>query len=151
MLPRIMRMAMSGRSARICDCRRRAEVPMEQPGGRSARLRGLPALEHAAQREARRQHAGKVLGGMHRDVDPTLRQRLLELLREQALAADRGERAVLDPVARGPDDHGLDGAGRREPGPRAGQRLGHEPGLCERQLRAAGTEAKHGKCHGGPL
>jgi len=81
---------------------------------------------------------------MHRDVDPALRQRLLELLREQPLAADRGERAVLDAVARGPDHHGLDGAGRGKPGPRAGQRLGDEPGLGERQLRTARSKAKQG-------
>jgi hypothetical protein len=47
---------------------------------------------------------------MHRDVDAAVEQRVVNLLGEQALAADVGERLVEDLVAGGLDDHDLQGA-----------------------------------------
>ena len=89
----------------------------------------LAADEHVARvlaLEAGRQHAGpaaKTVGmslaectarSMRRSM-----QRLLDLLGEQALAADLGQRPVLDRVAGGADDHEFDRAPRRRPGRRA--------------------------------
>ena len=45
---------------------------------------------------------------MHGEVDAPVEQRLLDLLGEQALAADLGQRPVLDAVAGGADDDDLD-------------------------------------------
>jgi hypothetical protein len=47
---------------------------------------------------------------VHGDVDAAVQQRVVDLLGEQALAADVGERLVEDLVARGLDDHDLEGA-----------------------------------------
>ncbi len=40
---------------------------------------------------------------MHREVDPPVEQRLVDLLGEQTLAADLGEAAVLHRIARRAD------------------------------------------------
>ena len=60
---------------------------------------------------------------MHGEVDALVQERLLDLLREQPLAADIGERPVGEAVARGGDDTGVQralfgqhGMGRNEPG-----------------------------------
>ena len=45
---------------------------------------------------------------MYGEIDSAITQRLLEFLGEQSLAADLGERAVLDHVAAGPDRHDRD-------------------------------------------
>ena len=65
-------------------------------------------------------------------------RRLLDLLGEQPLAADLGQRAVLDPVARGGhgDEDGLALAAKG-----GGDRGAHVPGLGERELRASGADA----------
>jgi hypothetical protein len=52
---------------------------------------------------------------MHRKVDPAIEQRRLELLAEQALAAELGERPVDHPIAGRADDHDLQGARLGEP------------------------------------
>ena len=66
----------------------------------------------------------------------------LDLLGEQALAADLGQRAVLDAVALRADDDDLDRGivGQRRVG-RGQRRLDH-PGLGQGQRRAAGAEAE---------
>ena len=84
---------------------------------------------------------------MHREVDAAVEQRLLDLLGEQALAADLGQRAILDDVARGPDHRDLDRLGRdamsgREP-------RAHLMRLPQRQRAAAGADAQ--KRRGGGL
>jgi hypothetical protein len=66
------------------------------------------ALEASGQREPRLREGRHVLGRMHRKVDAGAEQRLLDLLGKQALAADFGQRPVLDGVARGADDDELD-------------------------------------------
>ena len=45
----------------------------------------------------------QVLQAVHREVDPAIGQRLVDLLGEQALAADLGQAAVLHRVAGGAD------------------------------------------------
>ena len=84
---------------------------------------------------------------MHGEIDAVIAQRLLDLLGEQTLAADLGERTVLDDVARGLD-HGdrdrlrRDAMGRREP------RL-HLVGLPQGERAAAGADTH--KRRGGGL
>ena len=60
---------------------------------------GLARGSAAAITKPRRQFARHVLHRMHRDIGAVLEHRDFELLDEQALAADLGERAILDAVA----------------------------------------------------
>ena len=62
---------------------------------REERVARILARQMADQRQPLRQQARQVLGGMHRAVDGAGEQRLLELLGEQSLAADRGQRAIV--------------------------------------------------------
>jgi len=100
---------------------------------RHDRVARILARHHAGEREAGRQFGGHVLHRMHGKIDAPVRQRLLEFLDEQALAADRGERPVLDAVARRADDDGLERAGFGEVGPARGQRGAQGIGLGERE------------------
>ena len=75
---------------------------------------------------------------MHRHVDPPGEQRLVDLLGEQALAADVGECAVLHPVAGGDYGHDL---GHRRAWMRGGQQIAHHPRLSQRQPAAATADA----------
>ena len=68
-----------------------------------------------------------VLHGMHGEVDVAGQQRLLDLLGEQALAADLGERPVLDAVAGGLDDAHLE---RASAGPCAASRRSRTSRAC---------------------
>ena len=70
---------------------------------------------------------------MHREVDPARQQRRLDLLAEQALAAELGERPVGDPVAGRADRHDLERARRGELGMRARERPADQLGLRQRQ------------------
>ena len=77
---------------------------------------------------------------MHREIDGAVEQRLLDLLGEQALAADLRERPVLDHVAGGADRHdrdrvGCDPVGGRQPGT-------HLVRLPQRQRAAARADAQ---------
>ena len=77
---------------------------------------------------------------MDRKVDAPIEQRLLDLLGEEALAADLGQRPVEDAVAAGADDDDLEVApwrsrARRRGGPRS-------LGLGERERAAAGADAE---------
>ncbi len=78
------------------------------------------AARNADQREAVGQLAGHVLDGVHRDVRLAREQLLLDLLDEEPLAADLGERTILDAVAAG-DDLQLDRLDRRGRGVRRQQ------------------------------
>src|SRR5438132_4554160 len=72
---------------------------------------------------------------MHRQIDGAGDERLLDLLREQALAAGLGQRPVADHVAAGADDLELDAlSGKRV---RGGQAITHLSGLRERERAAA--------------
>ena len=73
---------------------------------------------------------------MHGEVDLALEQRRLELLAEQTLAAELGQRPVDHPVAGGPHHHGLDGALCGQRGIGHGQRPADHLGLGARQRRA---------------
>ena len=75
---------------------------------------------------------------MHREIDRAGRQRLLDLLGEQALAAGLRQRPVLDAVAGGADHLELDPL-RVEP-VRRGERLAHHARLRQRQRAAARAE-----------
>ncbi len=70
------------------------------------------ALAGGDQREALRQHHRHVLHRMHRDVGAAVEQGVFELLDEQPLAADLGERAVEDLVAAGGHAEQFDAARR---------------------------------------
>ena len=65
-------------------------------------------FQHRGQDEAARQDRFHVLHRVHGGVDPTVRQRRLDLLREQALAADVGQPPVAYPVAGRADRDDLD-------------------------------------------
>ena len=91
---------------RLAPDRRGADAHVSADLVRAAQ--GVPrilALEVGADRQAgciRRRH---VLRGVHRDVDPSVEQRFLELLDENAARADLAERAGAIAVARGRDRH----------------------------------------------
>ena len=55
------------------------------------RVPGILALQHAGQHDARRQLGLQVLQAVHRKIDATVQQGLMNLLAEQALAADVGQ------------------------------------------------------------
>lgn len=114
--------------------------------GQSGGLRRQEGIAHVFARQegrqgqAGRQHGRHVLGGMHRDIDPAVDQRLLDFLSEKPLAADFRQWPVLDPVAGCLDDNDLEGL--------FGQAMGrHQPvagfmGLCQRQLAASRADTQ---------
>ena len=114
-LPRKDTTARSGRRCRTCAWRRSDDVPTTAPFGRSASAARPCRLMKASRTSSRGRNAGRPPGpsgsmvGMS-FMECTARsivageQRLLDLLGEQALAADLGERPVLDAVAGGLDD-----------------------------------------------
>ena len=100
---------------------------------------GVGALEQRRDGEAARQLRRDVFHRMHRDVRTPLIERDLELLDEQALAADRREAPVLDAVAlRG---HGLEL--HREPLVRPPEQRGHVLGLPQGQRALARGDPQH--------
>ena len=131
-LPRRNTTSRSRRRARSCARRRTLAVPMRAPGGEPAEPVRPAADQHVARvgtwrdgadREPGGERRRHVLHGVHRAVDAPVRQRLLELLHEQSLAADRRERPLGQAVAAGADQHRLDdepgvalARGRRRPG-----------------------------------
>jgi hypothetical protein len=80
---------------------------------------------------------------MHRDVDAARKQRLLELLHEDASTPDLAERSRSVAIARGRDRD------ERDLDPRPPQRLRGPLGLGEREPTAARADAKkHGSVVG---
>jgi hypothetical protein len=79
---------------------------------------------------------------MHGEIDRAGKQRLLDLLGEQSLAADIGKPPVLHPVAGGADGHDLKRAGRAEAGMGRDQLVAHARGLDQRHRTAAGPDAQ---------
>ena len=67
------------------------------------RVARVLARQRAGQHDAGRQRGLQVLQAVHREVDAAVGQRLVDLLGEQALAADVGQAAVLHRVAGGAD------------------------------------------------
>ena len=75
---------------------------------------------------------------MHREIKFAGNQSIFDLLGEQTLAADVGQRPVLNTISGGVDDDGFDSvAGKRRVG--GGQPADHLGGLGKRQRTAAGT------------
>ena len=52
------------------------------------------ARQHTAQHDARPHHRLQILQAMHGDIDPPGQHRLVDLLREEPLAADIGQPAA---------------------------------------------------------
>ena len=105
----------------------------------------IGARQEARERQALRQEGRHVLGRVNREIDPAVDQRLLDLLGEQAFAAEIGERPVAHEIARGADDHDLDRVVRDVV--RGGERGLRGAGLPERKRAAARAEAEEGGCH----
>ena len=97
-----------GAGGSSCALRRALPVPTRAPRGRSSsratprrheRIARIRALRERREHELGRRFAGQILGAVHGDVGPPVEQRLFDLLHEQALAADFGERHVAQLVA----------------------------------------------------
>src|SRR6516162_2647740 len=86
---------------------------------------------------------------MHGEVDTPGEQRLLDLLGEQALAADFGQATVLHPVARCANGDDLDGTCCGEVGMGREQPLAHECRLAQCHRAAAGADAERVRRHAG--
>ena len=137
-LPRRISTAMSGRSRRSCNIRRMLEVPTRAPAGSAAnpwpvRLTRAsrahpPGDGHHAQ--ADRQPGRHVLEAVHRQVDPPLGQRPLDLLDPQPLAAEVSQQAGRAAIALGHDNLLLD----HQPGVLLAQPVG----ACGRPASAPG-------------
>ena len=113
----------------------------------SARREGRAAHEHVAHVLARREGddgealgdlRGHVLGRMHGEVGAAVQHGRLELLREQPLVAELGQRRVEQLVALGLDDLDLDAQAGMQPR----ELVAHPLALDERQLAAPGADAK---------
>jgi hypothetical protein len=114
------------------------------------------AREHGHDREPRRQQGRQILRRMHRQIDLVRDQGLLDLLGEQALAADLGERPILDHIAAGADDLELECLGGKTMGAR--QLRPDHGGLRQRQRAATRSDPKHpglhhptSQCYAGPI
>ncbi len=81
-------------------------------GGGQERIARILARQHARYVEPIGQTARNVLHGMHRDVDRSGQQGIFDFFGKQTLAAELAERPGQEPVARGLNDHDLDGVGR---------------------------------------
>ena len=99
-LPRRSTTCRAGYAARSSAARRRLLVPTRAPAGRRVEAARLArhqhvarvfALRHRGQDQPGRQLGGQVLHRVHRAVDLAGTQRLLDLLDEQPLAADRAQ------------------------------------------------------------
>ena len=69
----------------------------------------IAALQHRGDDDAWRQVGGQILHGMHGKIDRAAEQRFVDLLGEQALAAEVAQRLVPDAVARRGDGLKRDG------------------------------------------
>ena len=79
---------------------------------------------------------------MHREVDRTCEQCILDLLGEEAFAAHLRQRPVANHVAGGADDLELDLVGGETVD--GGQALAHLPRLDDRERAAARPDAQNG-------
>jgi len=123
------------RGAQACTARQPAQAAGAMRDQHVARI--LPPW-HGRDAEPGCKGGRKILHRVHGEVDRSRKQRFFDLLDEQPLAADLGERAALDAVAAGADVHELDGqAGRL-----CAQRSRHPLGLAHGEDTAARTEAQ---------
>ena len=104
---------------------------------RDQRIARIRPLGKRHQRELRRQHGRQVLRAVHREIGPAVQQRVLDLLDEQALAAQLGERHRGETVALGLDRHQLGPAAERPL-----ELIGHLARLGERELAGARGDAQ---------
>ena len=127
------------------------------PAGALARdqhVARIGARQHRADRQARRQPGRQVLHRVHRKIDPAVEQRRLELLAEQPLAAELGERPVDHAIAGRADHHDLERArlGERRDRPRRARgttssvwtRASGEPRVPMRTTRGHGPGSARG-------
>ena len=153
-------MVRSGRACITCAWRRTEEVPRTAPKGMQSnglaglrrpavraedqRVAGILAGQRAGEDDAGGQLGFQVLQAVHGEVDAAVQQRLVDLLGEQALAAEVGQAAVLHRIAGGADDGGFGGSV-------GSQGVDHQAGLDQGERRASGADAQgwHGSGHGG--
>ncbi len=123
-------------------------MPIRAPCGRSCearharcdeRVADVLALKISGYGQTFGQKRLHVLGRMDGEVDGAGKQRLLDFLGEQALAAGLQERPVLDAVAGRSYRNDLERF-RLQP-VRSGERVAHRARLPERQPAAAGADA----------
>jgi hypothetical protein len=132
--------------------RRRADHGVRRQRAQRRRLAadqhvaGIFARQHCGDDQTRRQHRRHVLGRMHREVDIAGCERLLDLLGEEALAAEFRQRPVADGVAGGPDGADLDPLGRK---PMRCRKAGAHHGRLGQRQRAAARPDPQG--HGAGL
>ena len=117
-LPRSATTSRSGRRRSASKRRRADEVPSRAPFARASsesppvareqRVARVGALGHRRDTESRGEQRRQVFHRMHREIDPALDERLLQLLDEEALTADLGERRRGHAVAAGADGNDLD-------------------------------------------
>ena len=155
-LPRIGTTARSGRSRSNCARRRSDAVPTRAPRGKPARVsaprptstsRGSSRLSTPADRKSGRQHRLHVLQRMHGEIDAAVEQRLLDFLREKALAADLGKQARLHAVPGRADRHEFERAVGGKLGMGRAQPVAHKLRLIQRHRAAAGSDAKRPARH----
>ena len=110
--------------------------PGADPVGSTERVAWVLARRIRADDEAVRVSRGHVLRGVHGDVDPSVQQRLLQLLDEDTALADLAERLRPVPVARSRDrdERDLD-AGPAQP-------FAGQLGLREREPTSAASDSK---------
>ena len=133
----------SGRSWRNCAARRSELVPTLAPRrqiGERAADHGVArifALGNGGQHEAFGQFGRQILQAVHREIGAPVEQRFFDLLGEEALGADLGQRHVGDLVAGGLDDFdaALVAGG--------GELRGDPAGLPQCELRTARCDDEH--------
>ena len=106
------------------------------------RVAGVLAPQRAGEHDAGRQRGLQVLQAVHREVDAAVGERLVDLLGEQALAADLRQAAILHRVAGGADGMLLEHVQAAQHRAEAGQDREEAAGLDQRQRRAAGADAQ---------
>ena len=126
--------------------------------GQAGKARRNKAIAHIFARQIAIQHQPVRLDGrhvlhrMHGDVDAAVQQRLFDLAREQAFAANFFQRLVQHLIARHLDDHNLKGGFRQGKGRH--QAAPHLMRLPKRQRRTTGADLQrlggggHRVCHG---
>ena len=75
---------------------------------RQQRVARVGARQDGGQPQPLGHPGGQILQRMHGEIDPAIQQRFFDFLCEKPFAADLGQAAILDAVAAGSDDDGLD-------------------------------------------
>jgi hypothetical protein len=111
-------------------------------GAKDQHVAAVLPRQRAGQHDALRQRRLQVLQAVDGEIHPPIGQRFMDFLGEQALAADVGEGAVLDPVARGGDGVFLEGVHIPQDRAEAGHEREEQPRLRQRKRRGAGADAQ---------